>query len=444
MHLRTYKKQRTESDAPSTPATSPAGSSKSSSLPHRSLADLPKEVLARVAATVGPRRTGATNDDPRSDLLAFASTCGELRQAVIPRLQLSVKLDSPKAVVELAKVFGQKTRSSDSLPSLAEGIQDLSVQLESLYSPKPPTILTLSSSLASLFPTLTGLTTLELSLSLHESLTNLFSMEGDGLLLRPFSNLRSFSLHGGFVWFHDLLALFSAWTELQSLDLAVVRGDCNSFSPFASNSPPPCKLRHLKLRSSTLTDAMIAHVLDGQTELQTLEISLPGTAGKAWAAIEKVVPKIEFLRLRDSWASTARQKVTKKKEAEMPDAEESQDQAASPTSPLLPLLKTAQSLETLLLTPAMLPSLPSSVDSFDELLPYLAVIDVLELDGFSLVSPPFAALETALDKHKLPSLERLVTKSIVKGKKRPGAKAEKAFERACRKHGVEWVAGTDG
>ncbi|BGO97072.1 Proteophosphoglycan ppg4 [Rhodotorula toruloides ATCC 204091] len=440
MPLRTYKKARTESDAPSTPATSPAVSSKSSSSPHRSLADLPKEVLARVAASVGRGRKGDPDDDARSDLLALASTCSALRQAAISCFNFSVRLDSPKAVVGLAKVFGQKTRSSASLSSLVQCIQVLAVELESLSSPKPPSFSTLSSSFASLFPAFSGITTLELYLPPHESLASLFSTDGDAFILRGLSNLRSFTLRGGFVWFHELL---TAWNKLEILDLAIVRGDCNSFSPFASNAPPPCKLRNLTIHSSTLTDAMIAHILRGQMGLQTLDISLPGTAGKAWTAIEKVVPKIEVLRLRNSWASTARQKGTKKEEAETPDADELQEQAASPTSPLLPLLKAAKSLETLLLTPAMLPSLPSAVESFTELVSYLAVVDVLELDGFSLTSPLFAALEAALNKHKLPSLERIETQSIVKGKKGPGAKAEKAFEQACRKHGVEWVTGTD-
>ncbi|BGP06775.1 hypothetical protein JCM10049v2_002599 [Rhodotorula toruloides] len=443
MPLRIYKKARTESDAPSTPATSPAVSSKFSSLSRRSLADLPKEVLARVAVNLKRGRKGAPSDGARSDLLALASTGSALRQAAIPCFDFAVQLDGPKAVIGLVKVFGQKSRSSDSLPSLAQGIQVLAVELESLYSPTPPTFSALSSSLASLLLSLTGLTTLKISLEPHQSLANLFSTEDNDNVLRALADLRSFTLRGGFVWFHHLLELLAAWTKLQSLDLAVVRGDCNSFSQCAPSPPLPCKLRDLTIHSSTLTDAMIVHILGGQKGLQTLQISLPGTAGKAWTAIEKVVPRIEVLRLRDSWASTTRQKSTKKKEGEVPDAEESQDQAPSPSSPLLPLLKAAKSLETLLLTPAMLPSLPSTADSFNELLPYLAVVDVLELNSFSLVSPSFAALETALDKHKLPSLERIVTKSIVKGKKGPAAKAEKSFEQACRKHGVEWMTGTD-
>ncbi|KAJ8296048.1 hypothetical protein OF846_001370 [Rhodotorula toruloides] len=315
-------------------------------------------------------------------------------------------------------------------------------ELESLYSPRPPTFSTLSSALASVFPSLTGLTTLELSLPRHESLANLCATDGDRFILGGLST-RSFTLRGGFVWFHHLLELLATWTKLESLDLAVVRGDCNSFSPCTPSPPPACNLRDLTIHSSTLTDAMIVHILGGQKGLQMLQISLPGTAGKAWTAIEKVVPRIEVLRLRDSWASKTRQKATKKQEAETPDVDDSQEQAASPTSPLLPLLKAAKSLETLLLTPTMLPSLPSTASFFNELLPYIAVVDVLELDGFSLVSPLFVALETALDKHKLPSLERIVTRNIAKGKKGPAAKAEKSFEQACRKHGVQWVTGTD-
>lgn len=66
-------------------------------------------------------------EDARSHLLALASTCNALRQASIPCFDFAIRLDGPKAVVELAKVFGQKIRSSSALPTLAHGIQILAV-----------------------------------------------------------------------------------------------------------------------------------------------------------------------------------------------------------------------------------------------------------------------------------------------------------------------------
>lgn len=172
-------------------------------------------------------------------------------------------------------------------------------------------------------------------------------------------------------------------------------------------------------------------------------MALPGTGGKAWTTIGKVMPNVEVLRLRDSWASTSRQKTTKKAEIEGPEDDVAHEEAPSAPSPLLPLLEAAKSLETVLLAPALLPSLSETNASFNSLLPYLAVIDILELDGFTLTSPLFPALETALNKHRLPSLERVVTKGVTKGRKGPGAQTEKAFEQACKKHGVEWVTATD-
>jgi hypothetical protein len=316
-------------------------------------------------------------------------------------------------------------------------------RLESLYSSKPPTHTVLSSACINLFSTLTGLTTLELFFPASENVTSLLSAHENDLPLVNLVSLRSFTLRGGFIWFNDLLSLLAAWKSSETLDVAFVRGDCNSFSPFATNPPLPCKLHKLAIHSSTLTDAMVTHLLADQTSLKELKIALPGTGGKAWTAIGKVMPNIEVLRLRDSWASTSRQKATKKAESEAPEHGEAQDVSPSTPSPLLPLLKAAKSLETVLLTPAMLPSLPETNASFDSLLPYLAVVDIFELDGFPLTSPLFPALAAALDKHRLPSLERVVTKGVTKGRKGPGAKTEKAFEQACKKHWVEWVTATD-
>ncbi|GEM06743.1 proteophosphoglycan ppg4 [Rhodotorula toruloides] len=391
MPLRTYKKQRTDSNVSSTPATSPAVSSKSSSSPHRSVSNLPKEVLARVPCAVSDTTADGGND-ARSDLLSLASTCSARRAAAIPFFDFSVRLDGWQAVVKLGKVFGQKTQSSDPLPSLGKGVHTLKIEFESLYSSNPPTFSTLSSSITRLFPMLAGLSILSISLPTHESLAKLFTENG---MPWPFA--------------------------LQILALDVVRGDCNSHSPFAANPSLPCKLRKVALHSSTLTDGMIAHLFAGQTSLKELDLTLPGA--EVWMAFEKVVTNVDVLRVRDSWASTAGQRVTKKGNLEARDHEESHEKARSPTSPLLPLLKAAKALETVLLTLASLPSLPPTAESSEELLPYLAVVENLELEGFSLISPLFVALETALNKQKLPSLERNCDKGHRQGQEGTGSES---------------------
>ncbi|BGP23504.1 hypothetical protein JCM10295v2_002400 [Rhodotorula toruloides] len=412
MPLRTYKKQRTDSNVSSTPATSPAVSSKSSSSPHRSVSNLPKEVLARVPCAVSDTTADGGND-ARSDLLSLASTCSARRAAAIPFFDFSVRLDGWQAVVKLGKVFGQKTQSSDPLPSLGKGVRvallvEPSDFLDPFFIHHPP---------------LPDARRLEHPFDLSSDARvsrQTFHGERDALAFRGLSNLQSFTLHDGFVWFHIRLALLAAWPKLQILALDVVRGDCNSHSPFAANPSLPCKLRKVALHSSTLTDGMIAHLFAGQTSLKELDLTLPGA--EVWMAFEKVVTNVDVLRVRDSWASTAGQRVTKKGNLEARDHEESHEKARSPTSPLLPLLKAAKALETVLLTLASLPSLPPTAESSEELLPYLAVVENLELEGFSLISPLFG---------------------IVKGKKGPGAKVEKTFQKACNEHRVESVTGTD-
>ncbi|GAA6055162.1 hypothetical protein JCM3770_002213 [Rhodotorula araucariae] len=418
------------------------------------LASLPPDVLARIARSLAYGDADAS-PSPGARLLPLASTCKQLSHAVLPVINESLYLTRASEVVEAAKLLKPRAgtgrnRKKDAAGEL--GVRDvrmLSIALPQLYSAPPahPSLISSCATLLSLSPE--TLTTLDLSLgsgSPPVAFATLFRSASPPLTaLSSLRKLVSFSLTGAFIWLHDLVPLLAAWPHLRCLTLASLRGDC-------TRPPSPANDRsriftNLTIKDATLTGEMVAWLLASQTALEEIELPLPGGEGRAWRALEKVVGRVEVLKVWDRWGKAASASAAKKGTTAAPtlvpadevdelasDAENHEDGTPMlPPSPLAALVSRAPGLRTLLVTASLLPSAPDGA-SFAALLPHLANLEELLIEDVP-ASGPRKAAEAALRADALPRLERLV--SLVK-EGRVDAQKAKAFAQACAQSGVEW------
>ncbi|BGP38708.1 hypothetical protein JCM10449v2_002643 [Rhodotorula kratochvilovae] len=447
MPIKPYKRAHTS--APDTP--SPAAQAQNASSTPSRLASLPKEVLARIARSLASGDADAS-PSPGSRLLPLASTCKQISHAVLPVVNESLYLKGASEVVEAVKLLkpkgGRKSKTDGAGEMGVREVKTLSIELPQLYSPQPAHS-TLLSSVAALLsvcpPSLTAL-----HLSLHSSgvlhpFSALFRAGTPPLTaLASLGNLASFTLSGAFLWLHDLAPLLSAWPYLRRLSLASLRGDCTR--PPSPGADRPRALTHLAIKDATLTGEMVAWLLDGQAALEEVELPLPGSEGVAWAALKKVVTRVEVLKVWDRWGKAAPASAPKKgkKASAVPapaeevdelasDAEDKEEAPALPPSPLLALVAHAPMLRVLLVTASLLPSAPDGA-SFAALLPHLPHLEELLVEDVPS-SGLRKAVEAALETDALPALEQLV--SLVKKGKGDAQKA-KAFAKVCAKCGVKW------
>ncbi|GAA6002065.1 hypothetical protein JCM10207_003058 [Rhodosporidiobolus poonsookiae] len=424
-----------------------------------SLTALPREVLASIVAFVAGFEDDEDDEDGPASLALLSLTSTTFRKLALPFLFDSLQLKDSAALVKAVKVFklgGKGKKKSECETSLAFA-GELSVEFENVYS-SPPTKTTLVSSLASILSSAASLTSLSISLGspssqARHSLLNLFP--SFPAPLDVLTNLEVFRLSAGAeIWLHDLARLFPSWPHLHMLELAHLRGDGSR--PLASTAVRPTSLKKLVVGSSSLTGEMVAWLLDGvgTSGLEWLEMPLPGADGhsRAWKAVEKVMGrKVEVLKLTDGWAGGTvrrKKKVVEVGGASGSDGATGENDGGSdifkhPPSPLLPLLVKTPNLRSLLLTTALLPSVPSS-ESFETLLEHLDNLAELTIED-TAASGLRKAVQAALAAGKLPALERVVSVGV---KKRKGAgegdeakkgKGDKAFDKACEKRGVEWT-----
>ncbi|GAA5842297.1 hypothetical protein JCM11251_003977 [Rhodosporidiobolus azoricus] len=379
-----------------------------------------------------------------STMMRTSFSLTSLPSEVLARVLSEREVISVIKVFKPKKVKGYKVQEDEYRVGLSalRHVRELSVSVENPYSTSPSRS-TLISSLISL-------------LHLTHSLTALTLSVGDTFRLLPSAE----------IWLHDLSPLLSSWPRLRTLDIACLRGDCNHrLDPHSACPEKPIKL---VVRESSLTEEMVAWLLEGQTGLKWLKMPLPGSeeGNRAWKAVEKVAEEVEVLKVWDGWAVHGGTSKSGKKTATMAakedkDSDEEDDTSSDifqcPPSPLLALVVKATTLRTLLLTAPLLPSAPSA-ESFFLLLPHLTNLETLCIED-TPASGLRAAVQEALEAGKdLEKLEKVVSIGLKRRKggkkavqvceegevqnKLKKGKKEKAFQKACEKRGINWIIET--
>ncbi|GAA5969853.1 hypothetical protein JCM11641_008061 [Rhodosporidiobolus odoratus] len=487
-----YKKPRM-----ATTTVPPALSSRSSSSSARfTLANLPKEVLSRIVAHVAEPEVDEGKDSP-SSLSNVSLISRSFRLLALPHILGEVTLDGGQALVKAVRLFkpaggkNSKKRTIGGETGPFRLVREVSIILPTLY-PESPSLTTLTTSLTTCLLLPESLTSLTFSLGCPSAAP---TAKQPFLALFPsfpspldsLTTLREFRLQTkSEIWLQDLATLLATLSSLKLLEIASLRGDCNTrLDPWAARP----RLHTLIIRESSLTTDMIVWLLEGQTALRHGEMPLPGDGveegRKAWEAVERVMAAVEVLKVWDSRATTSTRRKRarggqgrrekRREELKAPGSEEGgMHEAAivetvggvgtraadgdleeggiiedelevdeSPPSPLLPLLARSKKLRTLYLSTSVLPSAPSP-ESFELVLPHLAQVKELIIED-SPASGLRGAVRGALEGGKLVTLEKVISMGTKRKKGAAGAgeskkgKGDKRLEKACEKSEVEWV-----
>lgn len=263
--------------------------------------------------------------------------------------------------------------------------------------------------------------------------------------LASLSHLKLLVLDNIALWLHELTVLMLSWPELQALAVSCLRGDCVRSSS-TSTDVLPCRLRNLRVEQSTLTNEMTAHLLRDQSNLRFLSLPVQGLTGRTLAELEKVMPNLTTLDVRDSWASSklrARSKTPKKnddKVAEMDKDDLEQDEVTLPLPSLFRLLKSTACPDTVHLNRTLAPSDFFEEKGISQLTACMVEVENLSLDDFPPTSSIYGALAAALKADDLPFLKSIIvtssTSATSSAKKTTQSKGLKALEAVAKARGV--------
>ncbi|BGP54360.1 hypothetical protein JCM8202_000793 [Rhodotorula sphaerocarpa] len=375
-------------------------------------------------------------------LLPLSAASKSWRRACVALLFQRLDLCDGGEIVRAQKCLGSpRIGTATTGPSLLQEIKELALSVRKPFAAVPPRS-ALIGSLSSICGSATNLTSLSIGVGAVDvslPVTDVFPTLGSDGPLGSLAHLRHFHLEHTFIWLHELVKLGAGWSQLETLILAHLRGNCACSIP-SKDAAMPCRLRELGIQYSSLTNEMTAYLLRGQTRLEHLSIPVQELTGAAFDALKKVMPSLLHLDLRDAWAEgkQIRRKTTKdasgvdKPNGETGPSGEGVITATLP--PLFRLLEVGGCPGNLHLNRTVVPSDFLQDDTFSTLAACMLEVETLILDDFSATSLVCEALADSLVRKELPFLQRIKMHESAKQvatKKLAVPKGVKALEAAC-------------
>ncbi|GAA5869040.1 hypothetical protein JCM3774_002458 [Rhodotorula dairenensis] len=362
---------------------------------------LPADVLARAAMW-----TRACHG--RAAAIALSLTCRSMRTACEPYLFDELTLEGVKSTLRAAETLGSQAtgRKLAAAKLLTEGVlkhvKELSIELETAF-PTLPSRSRLLTSLETLLVQATGITSLELHVGPAETVQPFAAIISRAChkALSALPDLANFRLGNLSIWLHDLAESMHGWQNLKTLEVAFVRSDCARVHEVLRTSLQ-CRLVKLRIGHSSMTNKTVAWLLSGQTELETLSLPVQGLEGtKILAALEKVVPSLKSLDLRDMWATDQqRSKTSKTSVAKLKLPADKDELVAADDKVDLPpffrMLGANACTEALHLNPTILPTSMSTPEAVRAVAASLLEVKTLFLDDFPPATAAYASSALAM------------------------------------------------
>lgn len=273
--------------------------------------------------------------------------------------------------------------------------------------------------------------------------TSICPNKADRKALSELPNLARLQLGNIGIWLHELAEMMHGWENLKTLHVNLIRGDCTRMSVVLGIALK-CRLRSLRLKTSSMTNEMTAWLLKGQGELEELALPVQGFDHKMLASLEKVMPSIKTLDLRDMWADQQRTPKLCK-----PDVDKSADDKRLTVAnedielpPFFRMLRANSCPDALHLNPTILPHALCTPEGISAIATSMLEVETLALDAFPSSSSVFPAFAAAIREDELPFLKCIEIAGPSGGGKSKAStqgKGLKELESACKARNIAWT-----
>lgn len=290
------------------------------------------------------------------------------------------------------------------------------------------------------------LTSLEVHLGPEQTVqpfTSICPNEADRKALSELPNLARLQLGNIGIWLHELAEMMHGWENLKILHVDLIRGDCTRMSVVLGIALK-CRLRSLRVKTSSMTNEMTAWLLEGQGELEELALPVQGFDHKMLASLEKVMSSLKTLDLRDMWADQQRTPKLRK-----PDVNKSADDKRLTVAnehielpPFFRMLKANSCPDALHLNPTILSHTLCTPEGISAIATSMLEVETLTLDAFPSSSSLYPAFAAAIREDELPFLKRVEIAGPTGGGKSKAptqGKGLKELESACKARSIAWT-----
>ena len=270
--------------------------------------------------------------------------------------------------------------------------------------------------------------------------------------LSALPNLARLQLGNIGIWLHELAQMMHGWENLKALHVDLIRGDCTRTS-MVLGIVLKCRLRSLRIKTSSMTNETTAWLLKGQSELEELALPVQGFDERILASLEKVMASLKTLDLRDMWADHKRTATPRK-----PDLGKSKDAASADDEsftiadegielpPVFRMLKANSCPDALHLNPTILPNAMCTPEGISAITASMLEVETLSFDAFPSSSSVCSAFASAIRDDELPFLKHIEVSGPTGGGKTKASTQGKGFKElqsACKARNIAWTLASE-
>lgn len=270
--------------------------------------------------------------------------------------------------------------------------------------------------------------------------------------LSTLPNLARLQLGNVSVWLHELVEMMRGWENLKALHIDLIRGDCTRTSAVLKIALK-CRLRSLRIKTSSMTNEMTAWLLEGHSELEELALPVQGFDDRMLASLEKVMASLKTLDLRDMWADHKRTATPRKADlGKSKDAASADDESFTIADkeielpPIFRMLKATSCPDALHLNPTILPNGMCTPEGISAIAASMLEVETLAFDAFPPSSSVYPAFAAAIRDDELPFLKHVEIASqsgTGKTKASTQGKGLKELQSACKARNIAWTLASE-